>query len=280
MKRIKSRLVGVFVVAFLLQAEARAAALAYDDANDPIYTGPLWGEWQTGENGGFGFGPWELNMYGPPDIQPGVHLVPHYIGTSENNAVDNRAGIDVMRKSFALYGSTNVLSEAIRPFIGDLSVGQSFIVFIDNGRLGGDGRFGVELKNALGEARIGLLLRWDVANYLLRDATGTFSTGLEHIPGMGYRLEFALTGPDTMTVSIQETNGVPLSVWTNRPLAGTAGSGIDRVRFFVEKAGITEANEQFFNRLAIIPEPVTSLLVLLGLTGTCFLLRRRGDPAS
>ena len=44
-------------MAFFLHAAAVAAPTAFDSAADPEYDNG----WQTGDNGGYGFGPWVLN---------------------------------------------------------------------------------------------------------------------------------------------------------------------------------------------------------------------------
>ena len=88
-------------VAVGLAGSARPAAAvptAADSAASPAYADG----WQTGDNGGFGFGPWELNASGAPIQHPAAHFIdappplpanrigsPAFVMTSANNSFTN-----------------------------------------------------------------------------------------------------------------------------------------------------------------------------------------------
>jgi hypothetical protein len=97
--------------------------------------------WQSGDNGGTGFGAWQLSA------QINGNNAGFFVGDSDNNGCFNDGfgvcppcgpGINTAGKAWGLYANTSTLAEAIRPFAGGaILAGQSFSIDMDNGCLDG-----------------------------------------------------------------------------------------------------------------------------------------------
>lgn len=261
-KKLATAMIAVALAA-MMTATAHAAALASDVASDPAYDDG----WTTGDNGGTGFGAWTLGTIGSGGAAG------HFIGDSSNNAGGGSGNINTAGESFGLYAEPGMVSEAFRPFTGALSVGQIFLIDFDNGWVDVGGTVGLGLQNSAGQNRIEFFFIGGQTTYKIQHGTTQTDTGVG-FTGDGLKLEFALTGVDTMNVVIKNTSGTTLASFSSLALGGDAGSGIDRVRLFNAGAGAGSNHDAFYNSLQIIPEPTTGLLVGLGVMGA-MLLRRR-----
>ncbi|MCS7049213.1 MAG: PEP-CTERM sorting domain-containing protein [Verrucomicrobiae bacterium] len=252
-------------LAAALSNTAQAAALASDVASDIAYDDG----WATGDNGGTGFGPWTLNTFGSGGVAG------HFIGNSSNNAGGSSGNINTAGESFGLFAEPGMVSEAIRPFTGALTVGQIFLIDFDNGWIQDGGTVGLGLQNNASQNRIEFFFIGGQTTYKIQTGATQTDSGVG-FTGDGLRLEFTLTGADTMKLVIKNTGGSTLATFSNLALGGNAGSGIDRVRLFNASAGPGSNHDAFYNSLRIIPEPTTALLVGLGVMGA-MLLRRRSS---
>jgi hypothetical protein len=101
------------------------------------------------------------------------------------------------------------------------------------------------------------------------------STGIG-FTDQGLHIVFTLTGADTYNVTFHGVGsdgptGLPLSL--NGPL-GPGGALVD-VFISAFDTGPDAANWQFFNSMAIIPEPSTFALTIIALAGLLGLVHRR-----
>jgi hypothetical protein len=250
----------VVLVALSSASNAPAILIGLDNASNPPYTDG----WQTGDNGGTGFGPWTLVSNGNPN-QTGF-----FIGSSANNGTAPSGNIDVAGKSWGMYSNTNVAAEAIRPLTGGgLAVGQHLSLDMDNGFINNGGSVGVSLRSGTTN-RFELFFNGGQNNYTYADATGNHDTGVGFTAN-GLNLDLTLTGPDAYLFQIHP-GSVNDPIAFSGTLSGTAGSAIDTVRLFNFNAGGGGASDAFFNNLAV-PEP--GFAGLLGVGALTVLARRR-----
>jgi hypothetical protein len=102
------------------------------------------------------------------------------------------------------------------------------------------------------------------------------STGVS-FSDQGFHVVFTLTAADAFNVTISGvgsdgSSGLPVSV--NGPLGPASGGGLVGVMLFAVDTGPDVVNWQFFNSMAIIPEPSSLVLVAFS-TLALFLTRRR-----
>ncbi|MEM7104163.1 MAG: HYR domain-containing protein [Bacteroidota bacterium] len=98
----------------------------FDNANDPAYAVD---GWQTGDNGGSGFGPWTLF----PSINDGSAGA--FIGSSADNGDGDSNGDSDIGTAFGIYSNPSMVGSATarRPFAQPLTPGSSFDFKWDNG---------------------------------------------------------------------------------------------------------------------------------------------------
>lgn len=271
MNRFMKHTLVLVTIAAAFAASVRASSLASDNASDPVYSG---GGNYNGLNGGTGFGAWSVT----PTVNTGTQG--EFIGSSTNNFGSGTSGdIDSAgSKAFGMYDNTNAVSDAIRPFTGGpLTLGQTFMVSLDNGGILTSSSVGIGLQTLGGGTiatnRIEFFFIGGGANYTIQTGSGT-NSGVG-FTGAGLQLAFTLTGADTMDLLIKNSAGSTLTNWTGLALAGLAGTGIDQFRFFNANAGAGSSADAFVNSLAIVPEPSTIVLVGVGLLGAWFIRRRK-----
>ena len=255
----------------LTAGTASAASLAADNASDPVYDDGI----QDNDNGGTGFLGFDVNP------NPNTNGAGAFVGNSTLNGASPSGGINVDNEAFGLYANTGSTSEAIRPFDGSLSVGQTFSVDFDTGFVNPGASVGVQLRTAGGANRFAFTFVGGGATYLVTDS-GVQTTTVPFTDD-GLNLSFTLTGADTYSFTVDSNDQTaPTSQTLTGTLAGTGG--IDQVRVFNTNAGNLGANDLFFNSLAVtggvtaVPEPLTALggTALIGLV----VLRRRTHPAA
>ena len=168
-----------FTTALLLSAfeavgnSAPAVTIAADDASQPAYADG----WQSGDNGGSGFGPWTLEYSG---LLPGLFHAPQFIDRlplSGNSLGAPAFGMTTGNRDF--FSDT---SEARRNLVRPLGIGQTVSIDIDGSSLDPAARkFSsgntVQLFGTDGQERFGLYTN----NGFLGDnwvVTGDISTGI------------------------------------------------------------------------------------------------------
>lgn len=101
--------------------------IADDDANQSAYAVG----WESGKNGGEGFGPWTLTTEGNDENRHSGF----FIATTENNSDLN--GIASKGKAFGLFANGESFEQAVafRPFTKPLAVGDSFSFSLEHGAI-------------------------------------------------------------------------------------------------------------------------------------------------
>jgi len=205
------------------------------------------GTWNTGSNGGTGFGAWTIN-----DGDGG-----HYIGATGLGS-----------NTFGLFNTfTSTTTDAIRPFTGALSPGQTFSINLGFSPFNsGGGAVGIDLMSGTNVSIE--LVTTGSGDWMLNDGGSNFSAGVAAASNTPFSFSFTYNGGNsysfTLTGSVGGTNF----------MSANSISGIDNLRIFNFNQG-PGANFGFDN-LAIVPEP-SSLALVAGpaLLGAWFFFRRR-----
>lgn len=259
---------------------AYSAAMAYDDASKPVYVSA--NAWNEGQNGGFGFEPWDMQFDSNPGDTGTLYISSQGNGGGTGN-IDSTTVLGGRAWGLFARNFTNQ-SAAVRQFTpggvtGDrtLGIGEQFRVKFDNGYVDtyggtGAGIVGFGLQNSAGHNRFEFFLVGGnpaTNTYTLNIANNVQTIHTETYAGM--TLLFTLTGPDTFKLDITYGQGTPITETFTGDLEGDSGSGIDRFRAFDFQAGPSGRNV-FYNNIEVIPEPSS-----LGLLAACALgfARRR-----
>lgn len=266
--------VAVIIAAIALVAASQtfAANLAGDNASNAPYADG----WQSGDNGGFGFGAWTLTAQNSPNGSG------HFIGSSTANGdgldngivggLPNDGDIDSAGVAWGMYANGGNTADATRPFTGGtLSIGQSVSFDFDNGYID-SGTVGVGLQNAAGNNLWEMFFAGGNANYSNNDAAGVVATTVGY-GDEGLKVKFTLTGAASYTVVYTRRDGVNQTI--NGNLIANADQGIAQLRWFNFNAGPGTDHNAYLNNLSIVPEPTTLTLVGLGMLGALALRRRK-----
>lgn len=237
------------MLAVLIASPAGAAQLAFDNASQPAYSDG----WQTGDNGGSGFGPWQITLNG------GIVGV----GTSTANGdaklptgdIDSAGGLAWSMSSARVVGRP----VAVRPLVGALAVGQKLSFEVDGLDAGANSDGFVVLVGNAADVRWGLTIH-SLATHAGTDTSG-YTLVAERTPE-GMHVDFTLTGPDTYAASVRVLDGSD-PVLLSGTLDGAAGPAIDQLSFAVGPS-FAPVDAFYANNIAVTPEPGTGLLALVG----------------
>ncbi|HOO20209.1 MAG TPA: carbohydrate-binding protein, partial [Kiritimatiellia bacterium] len=207
-----------FIITGSNTTAAGTATNAVDNASDAAYSDG----WNTGNNGGTGFGGWTLN------------------------AVEGSSGHFTDARGWGMWTQEgDYLSESIRPFSSPLTTGQTFHVRMQNGWVESGGSIGVALQTAEGVTVWECYFNGGDTNY-------NVSTGVTDIAwtDAGLDITYEITGPSDCEVSIQPLGGGDLRQYT-----GTVGGQIARFRAWSYSNGTDDGqntNRNFYiNNLKI-----------------------------
>jgi hypothetical protein len=191
--RLAATLCVAAVLLLVCSTSALAAATAVDNADDAAYGG----DWIDGDNGGFGFGPWILLSQ---DENPATG--DFFIGNStENGSAPPSGGINTTGVAFGLFAHSGDAIQASREFTGGpLSVGQSFILDMDNGDVQTGSYVGFGLNSAF-DNRFSFGYEGGDTNYTLYDDNGILDTGVP-VTDDGLTVAVTLTGTNTYRMTI------------------------------------------------------------------------------
>jgi hypothetical protein len=283
-------------VCFVCGATAWSSAMCYaqgaaDSATDPVYADG----WQAGDNGGFGFGPWDFT---------GTYTSP--VGQT----IDTTSRYNPFGTAWTLFNADapggpqdppnpptgTDIATAGRRILGNLQVSQTVSIHLANPLQrsffrGYTVRFNTGGANTIfmGAAQS----RMAIGTFDYAPPSGDwFASGTGGDPDLfdtdtyaGLRIDFTLTGADTFALAMTTLNDNSETYTKSGTLAGPAGSPIDWIEFelyntdsdfYPTAVAFPEATDFYVSSVTvspIIPEPHTGLLLLLG-SGGAFLAAR------
>ena len=255
---------------------AMGANLASDNASNAAYNDG----WQSGDNGGTGFGAWVISFTSSSPDRNGA-----FVGSSANNGDPAPTGdIDIDGESWGLYANQLVgmsgpdigVATAYRPFTGgELQINQTLTLQMDTGQVDswmlGPGSVGFSLN------RFSFFFASGSSEYSIGygDPNSTLALQSTGVPLTydGLDLAFTRTGVDTYDFAITPNGGSTTVISGVMP---ETGGSLDSITFYNRTAGPGASHDVFFNDLEIVPEPST---IGLGLAGILMLLVRRGKRA-
>jgi hypothetical protein len=219
---------------------------ATDNAADPAYIDG----WQSGDNGGFGFGSWALAFFGD---RTGLSHDPQFISSPLD-------GSSLGAPAFALTTGDRPMSydtsEARRTVAAPIGVGQTFSADVDGSALDPlalefttGNTF--DLYGSNGIERFSLFTNNQYHNDHWT-ATGDADTGIP--AGNSFHINFTLVTANSYDlVLLPVGGGTPLFTQSGAPLAGTMDVGIDTIRITAYGTGSSTdgSKEIFFNKLMI-----------------------------
>lgn len=221
MKKVLLLFLGVGLMHFGLLAQGGT-----DNASNTDYNSG----WQTGNNGGSGFGAWTLHTTIADGSQNG-----HFIGTSD------------LGDSWALYANSGQTSSAFRDFSTSPDANDIIKIQMDNGSINNGGVVGIGLRNASGENLAEVYFKGGDANYYVNDNAGERASTIGYTSA-GLQIEFRMTSATAFDVVLTHI-ATPANTQTisgNLSSPG-GGQGIAQIRVFNFNAG--NGNDQFFNNL-------------------------------
>ncbi len=250
----------------LMTIASYAAGSASDNA------GNYGGNWTGGQGTGWG-GDWVF--------QDGPTNSGHFIGDSTTNGTNPSGGINSPSDgAWTLFANSGDTANAIRPFSGDLSVGDTFSIQIDQGFQDGGSTVGLSLQNSSGQSLFEIY-------YIGGDAVDSWkinsAAGQEDLsPNVGFStdgfdLSFTLQPSNMFTGTFSDMHGNTANFSGTLTTQG-GGEGVSQARLFNFNAGNGDSNNVFFNNMSIAAVPEPSTLALLAgplLLGGWFFLRRR-----
>jgi glycogen operon protein len=253
----------------------KAAVAASDNACDPAYNGPAW---NSGSNGGNGFGGWGL--------APGGGNATYFIGDARKNGV-NCSSVGIInsicssgaQQSWGLWAQSKATANAIRPFAGGMQTGQTFTISMDNGTVDANGSVGFSLENCQNNANsvdpgnylFQFYINGSQKDYFINDAAGGTDTGIPYTEN-GLTIAFTLGAGTAYSVTIMPAGGgtpTPLSGKLANPSSG--GQAITQVRLFnyQDQAASCPAggsvdccHDLFFNNMSITVPPLSGSMNL------------------
>lgn len=255
---MKARLLGVLAAMTALAVGSTAfAQIAYDDASDAAYSGGF----SDSSNGGYGFSAWTIVA------NQGSGFAGSFIGDPASGGISGMSS-----SSFGLYANptgSGASVDAIRSFSSALSAGQTFSfdwgVNWDSDGTGNKG-FSLYSGGAGGTELVNINMG---------------GTGLITINGNDMFLNY---GTAAMTLNFEVVDANTLRVYgigrdgsesydNNFDITGLAA---DTFKFYAEglSNGDGDNRQPYFNNLAVVPEPSTIVLGLVGVVGLIAARRR------
>ena len=270
-------------------AVSYAALIAADSATNAPYDNG----WQAGDNGGFGFGPWDFTgTYNTPVGQTmDIFSAPNDLG---------RAWTLFNADAPPGPGSGTDIAQAGRAIPGGLATGDTLTVVIDNPTerqffRGYTVRFNTGGGNTVYAGVPQSRMAVGTFEYFTNGkwyATGTggnptlFDTDTNH----GMRIDLTLTGVNTFHLEMTPLNNPGIAYQKSGTLAGPAGTPINWVEFEIFNTDsdwypsqtITGGETDFYISYMqisgpIVPEPSTALLAMAGAAGSGALVRRKRE---
>lgn len=277
--------VGLSVVGVLFGGtSALATIIAQDNADDPAYA-----TWDPGDNGGFGFGGgWTFRnqsnvVLTSTNSQRGWFAAdsrgnnnPAGAGGDSNGDFDINTPASAAGKAWGLYSNGTTLDQvyAIRPFNGDLLVGDTVSWYMDNGNITSTQVVGLRFLSNPADITSRVFEVRFVGGDSEYSTVGNPNQTLTSIgfTREGLKIDYTLTSATTfsLTVSRLQNNGTVIQTITGNNVAG-AGP-IRALAFKNQFAGTGATNDAYLNSLTVVRTiPEASAIWLCGLT-ICYLL--------
>jgi PEP-CTERM motif len=250
---------------------ASASLPAFDIASNAAYDDG----WQSGDNGGVGFGPWDLQA-----IDVNMDMVTNasfFIGDSTTNGEGDIIGdgdINTSGEAFGMSAHSGDAAIAIRPFTGvtPLLPIQRFSIEMDNGLVNSDGAVGFALVTDTANTSavaLNFSVQGNLPNYRVTDGDGiNRDTGFPITTG-GLRVDVQLSEFDGSKYELF-INGTPVISGALIDTSGIVGVGLANVR-----AGEGLSRTVFFNSIRVTPEPASMLLLAIASAAIVYCRWRR-----
>ncbi len=202
------------------------------NASDSGSSGVYGDGWAESDNGGFGFGGWQL-----------------YVSTNDSSKAGrfmaNSAAVTIGVPAWGMYANSGHLSEAKRYFTNALTTGRTFSVNFENGFIDTGSGAGVALQNSQGNTLWEFFFNGGDTFYSL--SGGTTDIGFT---SSGIAIEFFLTGPTSYTARITPQGGSMRTL--NGNLQPNTNSAITLFRAWNNNAGQDSVRDVFFNNLKLL----------------------------
>ena len=206
---------------------------AMDRGADSVYSNG----WATGDNGGSGFGPWQLTTTIADPNRNG-----HFTAT---DPFYTSIGVP----AWGLYANLNNTASAYRPLLVPLATNQVLSVQFENGLVDAAGSCGIELLNSATQSLFTFSISGSDAFY--RRGTNLTDVGIT-TDGIG--LEIRLAGPTNYSLTVSPQGG-STRVYQGA-LTPQANSQIALFRVWNYTAGETSIRDVFVNNLKITTETI------------------------
>jgi parallel beta-helix repeat protein len=244
----RTTLASAFGILLLLAHTAQAQLpppTAADTASHSAYDPPS-PEWTTGDNGGFGMGPWTLN---PASNTPQSGF---FVGSSTGNngtGGDSNTDGDINTapgsRAWGLYANSGQTASAVRNFLAPFTPGSVFEIYMDNGDVQSGGTVGFALRNGAGQELLEVYFVGGNAQYTVH-GNAPVPSGV-NFTREGVRVVITLT-----TASTYQATLTRLVDGAGNTVSGTLRNNpgpISQLRLFNANAGAGSDNDLFFNRI-------------------------------
>ncbi|MFH0907463.1 MAG: hypothetical protein V1929_01710 [bacterium] len=202
---------------------------AFDSGAGSVYADG----WVTNDNGGYGFGDWQIYQQSTNANENGRFMA-------------DSAAVDIGTPAWGLYANSGNLSEAKRLLTNAMSVGQTLGVKLDHGYLNSGSGVGVALQNSSGDTLWQFFFNGGDTNYNITDSSadiGWTAGGLD--------IEVTLTGPTSYVSRITPQGGATRTNSGNFAPQPNA-TNVTVFRAWNYDAGVGSDYDVFFNSLRLI----------------------------
>ncbi len=229
------RLALVSLLLFAIGTTACLAQRASDNAAQSAYSNG----WQTGDNGGFGWQPWNLS---------GSAFL---VADSNSNGLLGGPGINTGGRAWGK--GTTAGGGAGRNIVGALQVGESITIDLDASFRTSTSRLGLLTTNSGGGVTF---LSMTQAGGILHAEPGSVNPISIPLPAYdgGYRYTFTLTSPSTYAANLTQLSTNSTFAWTG----STGGNAVEGIGFIGDGANGNSADQQFVNSMRVTAVPTTS----------------------
>ncbi|MFN7117547.1 MAG: T9SS type A sorting domain-containing protein [Saprospiraceae bacterium] len=239
--------------------------------NDIASNTPYNNGWQTGDNGGSGFGTWTLSVTNSSNAG-------HFRGDSRNNGdgdSNSNGDINTSNVALGLYANNSATANAIRNFSTAMSTNSIFSLRMDNGYIDNGGSVGLGLQNSSGNNLLEFYFRGGQSFYQYNDAGNEKNTTLG-FTDEGVNVQVKLLTASTYELTISGLNGGSFTA-TGTLKNPAGGQTPTRFRLFNFNAGSGSTKDVFFNNFSIC-HPTGSSLVPIAEEGIAPKLELQAQP--